>query len=273
MRDGATNAADGDDGDMAAESGNQSGSQPVRGDAPAAGESGRQATNGAILARTEAPSGDAGTAAAAAGKPRHQQPELPDFWDHRFVRGATPWDAGGVPQALIDYLRGPRATIAAGAEILIPGCGSAWEAAWLDGAGYAVTAVDFSPAAIVAAQAALAEHAPGFAGRLVCADFFTHAPAPPALIYERAFLAALPRRLWPDYAARMAALAPAGSLLAGFFFFSDEAKGPPFGLAAGQLDALLGNTFVQIEDAAVAPAQSAAVFAGRERWQVWRRRG
>ena len=68
----------------------------------------------------------------------------------------------------------------------------------------------------------------------------------------------------------MAELLPSGGLLAGFFFVCDQCKGPPFGLLPQQLAALLHEAFEPVEDAGV--PDSLPVFAGRERWQVWRRR-
>jgi thiopurine S-methyltransferase len=65
-------------------------------------------------------------------------------------------------------------------------------------------------------------------------------------------------------------LLPSGGLLAGFFFVCDQVKGPPFGINRPELDALLNTNFERYEDAAV--DDSIPVFAGRERWQVWRRR-
>jgi SAM-dependent methyltransferase len=130
-----------------------------------------------------------------------------------------------------------------------------------------VVAVDFSPAAVAAARAVLGEHA----GRVRCDDFFTvEAGGGFDLVYERAFLCALPRRLWAQYAGRVAALLQPGGLLAGFFFFDEGERGPPFGLKAGELEALLAPRFDRLEDRAV--DDSLPVFAGRERWQVWRLR-
>ena len=185
------------------------------------------------------------------------------FWDERFERGFTPWDRGGVPDALRTFV----ASAAKPMRTLIPGCGAAYELAFLSAAGWDATAIDFSPAAV-----ALAKEAVGpWAGRVVEADFFSwDSPGPLDLIYERAFLCALPRAMWPQLAARYAALLPPGGLLAGFFFFDDALKGPPFGISTEQLDELLTPKFVLVEDAAV--DDSIAVFAGKERWQVWQRR-
>lgn len=196
-------------------------------------------------------------------KPPEQRPEHPDFWCKRFGEGVTPWDAGKVPNALADFVARQPAPL----NTLIPGCGSGWEAACLAEHRWPVTALDFSPTAVARAREVLAD----FAVDLVCDDFFKWQPAQPLqLIYERAFLCALPRKLWEDWARRVAELLPPGGLLAGFFFVCEQPKGPPFGILPEQLDALLAPNFVQIEDREV--DDSIPVFAGRERWQIWQRR-
>jgi len=61
-----------------------------------------------------------------------------------------------------------------------------------------------------------------------------------------------------------------GGVLAGFFFFGEGERGPPFPLASQQdLAALLEPAFERVEDSP--GADSIPVFAGKERWQVWRR--
>ena len=195
-------------------------------------------------------------------KPPEQRPEHPDFWCKRFGEGITPWDAGKVPAAFADFIaRQPVAL-----HTLIPGCGSAWEAVHLAEQGWPVTALDFSPLAVDKARQVLGN----VAVDLVCDDFFTFTPHHPyQLIYERAFLCALPRKLWADWGQRVAGLLPSGGLLAGYFFLCEQVKGPPFGILPAELDTLLAPNFERIEDSAV--DDSIAVFAGRERWQVWRR--
>ena len=103
------------------------------------------------------------------------------------------------------------------------------------------------------------------------ADFFAFDVGPPPLdvVYERAFLCALPRKLWQAYADRMAELLQPSKLLAGFFFYRDSPRGPPFGTSPAELHQLLDPTFELIEDRPA--ADSLAVFEGGERWQVWRR--
>lgn len=200
-------------------------------------------------------------------KPPQQRPETPDFWDYRFRSGVTPWDAGREPLALREFAAAYPAPTGAAPRILIPGCGSAWDAAFLDNQGWKVTALDFSAAAVEAARITLGER---WRGTLLCADFFAFNPEQCFdVIYERAFLCALPRSMWPDYAPRMAELLRPGGLLAGSFFISDEPKGPPFGILPQQLDDLLAPYFTRCEDRPL--EDSLPVFAGRERWQIWQR--
>jgi SAM-dependent methyltransferase len=193
-----------------------------------------------------------------------QDSARPDFWDARYRGNVTPWDAHGVPAALAEWL-GRRES---GARVLIPGCGTGYEARHFARSGYQVLAIDFSEAAVEAAQAELGE----LALLVRRADFFTVEGGPFDIVYERAFLCALPRRMWEDWARRVAELVALGGLVAGFFYFNDNAKGPPFGISPEALDGLLAGAFERVEDVAVPPAQSLSVFEGWERWQVWRRR-
>ena len=136
-------------------------------------------------------------------KPDDQRPEHPDFWSKRFGEGLTPWDAGKVPAAFADFIARQSVPV----NTLIPGCGSAWEAGHLAELGWPVTALDFSPAAVATARKILGTAAVD----LVCDDFFTFAPPRPyQLIYERAFLCALPRKLWADWGRRVTELLPGG---------------------------------------------------------------
>lgn len=192
-----------------------------------------------------------------------RDPAAAEFWSERFTRQFTPWDRAGVPQQLRQFVASADAPLAT----LIPGCGIGHEVAFLAEAGWPVCAIDFSPVAVARAQAALGK----WADRVVQADFFSFTPPMPlAVIYERAFLCALPRASWPRIIARYAELLPAGALLAGFFFFDSNLRGPPFGADPAALAALLAPAFALRDDQPV--TDSVTAFAGRERWQVWQRR-
>ena len=191
-----------------------------------------------------------------------RDPGDPEFWDLRYEASFVPWDAGKVPAQLRDF------SLSLGrGKILVPGCGSGWDVRFLAESGRNVLGIDFSPEALAAARPVLGTHF----DRVRLADFFAPIPeAPFDVVYERAFLCALPRRMWADWGRRVAELVKPGGLLAGFFFFDAGDRGPPFPLhSQEELAALLAPAFERTEDAPV--GDSIAVFEGRERWQVWRR--
>jgi len=191
-----------------------------------------------------------------------QDSSRPEFWESRYRDGVIPWDAGKVPGSLPGFAR----TLVPGARVLIPGCGSAYEVAYLARNKFHVLAIDFSPAAVAAARRTLGDRA----DIVRLADFFADDLGEPFdVIYERAFLCALPRTMWGSYATRCAQLLKPNGMIGGFFFFAQTPKGPPFGTSAPELNALLGRDFAKTQDEAV--ADSIDVFAGKERWMVWQR--
>lgn len=197
-----------------------------------------------------------------------QDSSRPDFWDTRYAGGVMPWDARRVPPMLSGWVVA-QAERLRGARVLVPGCGSGYEVRCFAEAGCEVLGIDFSDAALEAARREL-----GALAYLVRkADFFGFDGdvAPFDVMYERALLCALPRRDWAAWGRRVATLVAPGGLLAGFYFFDDNAKGPPFGIDQGTLKALLEPGFVQLEDRLVPHEQCLPVFAGKERWQVWKR--
>ena len=186
-----------------------------------------------------------------------------EFWTVRYRDGVTPWDAGAAPATLVAFVRAEGAPL----RVLVPGCGSAYEVRTFAEAAHEVLGIDFSAAAVERAGEVLGE----WSRCLRRADFFTdELGAAYDLIYERAFLCALPPAHWERWAARIVRLLAPGGRLAGFFYSSTDDRGPPFGLKPGELQRLLAPGFDLVEDRAV--HDSIPVFAGRERWQVWRRR-
>ena len=193
-----------------------------------------------------------------------QDSSKPEFWDTRFRGGVTPWDAGSVPSALEIWLKKRSSSL----RVLIPGCGTGYEVRAFAERGHNVLAIDFSDAALDAARREL--------GRLASLvrrdDFFSLQEKPFDVIYERAFLCALPRSLWTEWARRTAELVRPGGELAGFFYLDDNERGPPFGIARQELNSLLQEDFRLTEDLAIPAGESLPVFKGKEVWQVWGRR-
>ncbi|HWM42005.1 MAG TPA: methyltransferase domain-containing protein [Burkholderiales bacterium] len=193
-----------------------------------------------------------------------QDSSRPDFWDKRFREGVTPWDAGDAPPKLAVWLQKKKP----GLKVLVPGCGSGYEVRLFAEHGHDVLAIDFSDAAIEAARREL-----GPLSRLVKkADFFELQEGQFDLVYERAFLCALPRALWPAWGTRVAELVRPGGELAGFYYLDDNPRGPPFGISREGLHQLLKRRFDVTSDEPVPPVESLPVFRGKEIWQVWKRR-
>jgi thiopurine S-methyltransferase len=187
----------------------------------------------------------------------------PSHWEALYLQGRTPWDAGDAPADLRDHLR----RYPERGRALVPGCGSGYEAATLAAAGFDVLAIDFSDAAVARARSITA----GTGVRVEVADFFGLEDGDLRLVYERAFLCALPPRLRPDWATHCARLLAPGGLLAGLFFLGETpADGPPFAIPPQALEELLADDFERLADR---PSNAPLpVFGDGERWQVWRRR-
>ncbi|BDY04579.1 methyltransferase domain-containing protein [Ferrimonas sp. YFM] len=195
---------------------------------------------------------------------QEDNPASPKFWDVRFRNRRTPWDAASTPLALEQFLQSTQQR----GRVLIPGCGAAYEVRSFIDSGFSVTAIDYSEAAVERAQSVLGE----LSSAVVYGDFFLHEYPDPVfdIIYERAFLASLPRSLWRQYAERVADLLRPGGLLLGFFIHGDQPGGPPFCLRNEELNSLLGQWFEQVENTKM--HSSVPVFQGKELWEVWRRR-
>ena len=127
-------------------------------------------------------------------------PAVPEFWNLRFEAAFTPWDQGGVPACLRQYvdvrLLAAQSLPPQKYRVLIPGCGSAHEVKLFADLGWDVTAIDFSPAAVAQARLTLSVGS-ALASMVKEQDFFGETVGSERfdIVYERAFLCALPRKL------------------------------------------------------------------------------
>jgi SAM-dependent methyltransferase len=187
----------------------------------------------------------------------------PEFWTVRYAAGKTPWDFGGVPSALKSFLE--RSSVPG--RILIPGCGSGYEVQVFHAAGYDVSAIDFSPAAVDQAKRVLGV----LAKRIILGDFFTYDFGERRfdLIYERTFLCSISPSSWSEYVDRMAdLLVPGGRLIGVFLYGQRPSSGPPFPLTDADAK-LFERHFQLVRSEAV--TDSLPLFRDMERWQEWRK--
>jgi hypothetical protein len=167
----------------------------------------------------------------------------------------------GVPSRL-----GDEVSFSTPGRVLIPGCGSGYEVQAFHAAGYDVTAIDFSPAAIDRAHRVLG----ALAKRVVLGDFFAYDFEPRSfdLVYERTFLCSMPPSRWPDYANRVAdLLSPQGRLIGIFLYGEGPAAGPPYPMTVKQAEQLFRTRF-RLARSEFA-TDSLPLFRGMERWQEW----
>ncbi|WP_232060536.1 methyltransferase domain-containing protein [Vibrio ponticus] len=192
------------------------------------------------------------------------------FWDELFTTGNMPWDNKQSPNELLEFLGKyslPALTQSC-SRVFIPGCGAAYEVKAFTRYGCDVTAMDYSEQAVAVAKDQLGE----LGNSVVLGDVFKADFAQPFdVIYERAFLAALPREYWHDYFAMLDRLLPSGGLIIGYFVVSDEYRSrfPPFCLKTNELAQALGSKFELISSSPV--DDSVAVFAGKEHWMIWQK--
>ncbi|TOB20857.1 thiopurine S-methyltransferase [Vibrio parahaemolyticus] len=188
------------------------------------------------------------------------------FWDNLFTQGTMPWDAKTTPQELKAYLEN---ALHSGQSVFIPGCGAAYEVTHFVDCGHDVIAMDYSAEAVNLAKSQLGQYQDKvMLGDVFSADFSRAFD----VIYERAFLAALPREKWDEYFAMVERLLPSNGLLVGYFVISDDYRSrfPPFCLRSGEIEQKLAANFNLIESAPV--TDSVDVFKGKEQWMVWQKK-
>jgi hypothetical protein len=186
----------------------------------------------------------------------------PDFWTVRYAAGKTPWDFGGVPSALKSFLE--RSSVRG--RVLIPGCGSGYEVQAFHAAGYDVSAIDFSSAAVDHAKRVVGE----LAERIILGDFFAHDFSERRfdVIYERTFLCSMTPSRWPEYVNRVAELlSPGGRLIGVFLYGQRSSSGPPYPLADNDAERLFKKHFKLVRSEVM--TDSLPLFRDMERWQEW----
>lgn len=160
-----------------------------------------------------------------------------DYWNNRYEAEETSWDLKTISpplKAYIDQLRDKNISI------LIPGCGSGYEAEYLLKQGFQhVTVIDFAPLVVKKMQTYMSEYQNI---NIICADFFTHTHQY-NLILEQTFFCAINPSLRTKYVQKMSELLTKNGKLVGLLFGVQFPNNPPFGGSREEYVDLFSNTF------------------------------
>lgn len=160
------------------------------------------------------------------------------FWTNLYETETPGWELGAPANALVAVLPQLKLTKS---RVLVLGCGSGEDAAYLAQQGHLVTAVDFSPQAIARAKQ---KYADVDNLEFFQQDIFSmNVKGSFDLIFEHACFAAIDPskreeliRIWRNH------LIPGGHLL-GVFFIMSKRSGPPFGCSEWELRERLKKHF------------------------------
>ena len=160
-----------------------------------------------------------------------------DYWNNRYETEQTGWDLKAVSpplKAYIDQLTDKNISI------LIPGCGSGYEAEYLVKQGFQnVTVIDFAPLTVEKMKINLADYQQI---NIICQDFFAHT-GDYDLILEQTFFCSLNPSLRTKYVRKMSELLTTDGKLVGLLFNIQFPNNPPFGGSQEEYLGLFSNSF------------------------------
>ncbi len=149
------------------------------------------------------------------------------YWDSRYKQNKTGWDIGYPSEPIkcyIDQLTNKEV------EILIPGCGNAYEAEYLIQQGFTnIHLVDISDTLVDKLKSNFKNEIESGQIKITKSDFF-EIEETYDLIFEQTFFCALETKLRDKYAQHMNKLLNKNGKLSGLLFnYVFEEDGPPFG--------------------------------------------
>ena len=160
-----------------------------------------------------------------------------DYWNNRYEAEQTGWDLKAVSPPLKAYIDQLTDT---NLNILVPGCGSGYEAEYLAKQGFQnVTVIDFAPLAVERMKINLADYQ---RINIICQDFFTHTSGYD-LILEQTFFCSLNPSLRSKYVQKMSELLTTKGKLVGLLFDIQFPNNPPFGGSQKEYLDLFSDTF------------------------------
>ena len=160
------------------------------------------------------------------------------YWSKRWAEGQTGWDAGEITPPIKAYADGLNDK---SIRILIPGCGSGYEGAYLWKNGFQhLYLSDISELPLKK----FANSHPGFPEQNLLHGNFFDLQGKFDLVLEQTFFCALHPTLRPAYVKKMKdLLSPTGKLAGLFFDVEFENPGPPFGGSQPEYRKLFSNDF------------------------------
>lgn len=160
-----------------------------------------------------------------------------DYWNNRYEAEETGWDLKTISPPLKTYID---QLTDKNLRILIPGCGSGYEAEYLLKQGFQnVTVIDFAPLVVEKMQSYMSEYQNI---KIICTDFFTHT-GEYDLILEQTFFCALDPSLRTKYVQKMNELLDKNGKLVGLLWDIQFLKNPPFGGNREEYLSLFSDTF------------------------------
>ena len=146
-----------------------------------------------------------------------------NYWNERYLNQETGWDIGFASTPLVAYAEQIQDR---NIEILIPGCGNAYEAIFLAEKGFKhITVLDIAPKLVEVLQEKCKNY-PQI--EVLHQDFFLHKSSYD-LILEQTFFCAISPTLRGDYAKKMHELLKENGKLVGLLFNRNFDSSPPFG--------------------------------------------
>jgi SAM-dependent methyltransferase len=162
-----------------------------------------------------------------------------EYWSNHYVNNTHRWDIGHAAPAICRYIDG---ITNKNISILIPGCGNAYEAAYLLEKGFTnITLVDISSVLTERLRERFANAIDRI--HIIHGDFF-ELEGQFDLIIEQTFFCALNPSFRKAYAEKMFALLKPGGKLAGLLFDRMFEGGPPFGGSKQEYEDIFSQYFM-----------------------------
>jgi len=178
-----------------------------------------------------------------------------DFWHQKWAEGKIGFHQGGINPYLKSYWQ--RLNLEGEETVFVPLCGKSLDMLWLRDQGHSVTGVELNASACKSffQENEIQPESEQFDSfraltadrvQLLCGDFFALTPRHldnVAAVYDRAALIALPPEMRQRYASQLIDILPFGVKMLLVTLEFEGADGPPFSVAAAEVNTLFKKAF------------------------------